>query len=78
MKDGKSYQEIAREIRERFKRDGKFSGKVAGPRHVCTRAELVAVTETGHAYEAAPPERALHEFPTVYWTHIIPFAYEKV
>ena len=42
MKDGKSYQKIAREIRERFKRDGTFSGKVPGPRHVQTRAEVMA------------------------------------
>ena len=51
MKDGKPYQKIAREIRERFKRDGKFSNKVPSPRHVGTRAGLIAVTETGHAYE---------------------------
>lgn len=51
MKDGKSYQKIAREIRERFKRDGTFSNKVPSPRHVRTRAELISVTEIGHAYE---------------------------
>lgn len=51
MKDGKSYQKIAREIRERFKRDGMFSNKVPSPRHIRTRAELIAVTEIGNAYE---------------------------
>ena len=51
MKEGKSYQKIAREIRERFKRDGKFSNKAPSPRHIRTRAELIAVTEIGHAYE---------------------------
>ncbi len=51
MREGKSYQKIAREIRERFKRDGTFSNKVPGPRHVRTRAELIAVTEIGNAYE---------------------------
>lgn len=49
--EGKSYQKIAREIRQRFNADGTFSGRVPGPRHTRTRAELIAVTEIGNAYE---------------------------
>ena len=51
MKDGKSYQKIAREIRERFKRDGTFSNKVPGPRHVRTRAELIAGSRGSRGFE---------------------------
>lgn len=48
VRDGRSYDEIAREIRARFKG---FS--TPSPlKHIRSRAHLVAVTEVGDAYEA--------------------------
>lgn len=46
---GWSYSRTEREIRSRF---AQFGARVTRPRHIRTRAELIAVTEIGQAYEA--------------------------
>lgn len=53
--DGRTYQQIAKDIRDRF--DG-FSGK-SPLLHIRDRAELVAVTEVGDGYEEGNREVAL-------------------
>lgn len=45
---GWSYSRTEREIRSRF---AGFGARITRPRHIRTRAELVAVTEIGRAYE---------------------------
>ena len=45
--DGLSYDAMARQIAGRF---AEFAGKVRGPKHIRSRAELISVTEVGNAY----------------------------
>lgn len=47
LRDQLSYTDIADQIAGRFK---EFAGAVKSPRHIRSRAELVAVTEIGNAY----------------------------
>lgn len=47
VRDGQSYTSIADSIKRRF---AEFAGKVKAPRHIRSRAELIAVTEIGNAF----------------------------
>lgn len=49
MEEGYSYQKVARQIIEEY---DSFGVAVKGPRHIRSRAELIAVNEAAEAYEA--------------------------
>jgi uncharacterized protein with gpF-like domain len=55
MKDGWSYDKVAKAIRERFKQFGARTPY----KHLRTRAHLIAVSETGNAYEEASFQAAM-------------------
>jgi hypothetical protein len=47
VRDGLNYEAMAGQIAGRF---AEFAGKVRGPKHIRSRAELISVTEVGNAY----------------------------
>lgn len=55
--NGWSWQRTAEAITERYQ---EFAAGVPGPKHIQSRAELIAVTETGNAYEAGNEMAAAH------------------
>jgi SPP1 gp7 family putative phage head morphogenesis protein len=56
VENGHSYQKIAKAIRDKYKDSGEFSGVNKAPKHLRTRADLIASTEMGNAYEQGKRE----------------------